>query len=215
MTKTMKAPKLFLISAVAMAMAMASCSQGGNKQAAETQETQEQKAVEISNVTIDVDQSKVKWAGESFGVYTHTGTVKLTQADLAMADGKITGGSFTVDLSKMTTTDDNYDAEKGNTPEKLIGHLQSADFFDVANYPEAKFKITSVEGTTATGSLTIRGITNEEKVENIMISKDGDKVMISGDMTFDRKKYDVAWDYPVQEMVLSDDVELKIELIGS
>ena len=82
-------------------------------------------------------------------------------------------------------------------------------------YPEATFQISSVDGSTATGQMTIRGITHEEKVENIVISREGDVVRITGDMTFDRKKYDVAWDYPVKEMVLSDDVKLKIELIGS
>ena len=132
-----------------------------------------------------------------------------------MADGKIVGGSFTVDLNMITTTDDNYDAEKGNTPERLIGHLQSADFFDVANFPEASFVITSVDGSTATGDLTVRGTTHQEKVENITIAREGDMVKITGEMTFDRKKYDVAWDYPVKEMVLSDDVKLNIELIGS
>ena len=47
-----------------------------------------------------------------------------------------------------------------------------------------------------------------------MMEKEGDMVKITGEMTFDRKKYDVAWDSPTKEMVLSDDVELKIELLG-
>ena len=212
----MKTPKLLLIAAVAMGFAVASCSQGGGKQeSAEAQTNTDEKSVEVADVTIDPAKSKVVWAGESFGVYTHTGTVKLADASIDVQEGRIAGGNFTVDLTVISTTDDNYDAEKGNTPEKLVGHLQSADFFDVANYPEATFQITSVEGSTASGQMTIRGITNEEKVENIVISKEGDIVKITGDMTFDRKKYDVAWDYPIKEMVLSDDVKLKIELIGS
>ena len=212
----MKTVKLFYVTALALGLGLASCSQGGTKQAEESasNETSET-TVEITNVTVDPGKSKVMWAGESFGVYTHTGTVALTKADLSVEAGKITGGSFVVDLNKITTTDDNYDAEKGNTPDRLIGHLQSADFFDVANFPEAKFEITGVDGNTATGLLTVRGTTNEEKVENIVITKEGAQVKITGDLTFDRKKYDVAWDYRVKEMVLSDDVKLQIELIGS
>jgi polyisoprenoid-binding protein YceI len=212
----MKTVKLFYLTALALGVGLASCSQGGNKQAEEGSSTEKSETtVEIASVTVDPGKSKVMWAGESFGVYTHTGTVTLKEADLNLKDGEITGGSFVVDLTKITTTDDNYDAEKGNTPDKLIGHLQSADFFDVASYPEAKFEITGVDGNTATGLLTIRGITNEEKVENIVMSKDGSQVKITGDLTFDRKKYDVAWDYPMKEMVLSDDVKLQIALIGS
>ena len=210
----MKTPTLFYASMLAMGIALASCSSGGSGQSGETTATQKEQ-VTVSNVTIDPGLSKVIWAGESFGVYTHTGTVKLVKADLEMNDGKIMGGSFTVDLKQISTTDDNYDADKGNTPEKLVGHLQSADFFDVANHPEAIFEITGIDGTTATGLLTVRGKTNEEKVENIAIEKEGDRVRITGEMTFDRKKYDVAWDYPIKEMVLSDDVKLKIELVGS
>jgi len=44
--------------------------------------------------------------------------------------------------------------------------------------------------------------------------KEGDMVKITGDLTFDRKKYDVSWDSPVKERVLSKDIKLKIELIG-
>ena len=213
-TKKMKTTKLFYVSVLAMGVALASCSQGGQKQAADNAAVEE-KTVEIADVTISPDQSKVVWAGESFGVYTHTGIIKLTETELVMKDGKIAGGSFTVDMNTISTTDDNYNAEKGNTPEKLVGHLMSPDFIDVASHPVAKFEITSVDGNTASGLLTLRGITNEEKVENIAIMKEGEKVKITGDMTFDRKKYDVAWDYPMKEMVLSDDVKLQIELIGS
>jgi polyisoprenoid-binding protein YceI len=115
----------------------------------------------------------------------------------------------------MVPTDENYNPEQGNTPEKLVGHLKSPDFFDTENYPTAKFEITKVEGNTAMGMLTVRGITNEEKVENIAMKKEGDKVLISGDLVFDRKKYEVSWDSPVADRVLSSDIELKIELIGS
>jgi polyisoprenoid-binding protein YceI len=132
-----------------------------------------------------------------------------------MKDGKITGGSFTADMTSMTPTDKNYSPEEGSTPEKLVGHLSSADFFDIENYPSAKFEIKSVEGNSATGMLTIRGITNEEKVENIIFSNDGTTVKIMGDLIFDRKKYDVSWDSPVKDRILSNDIELKIELIGS
>ena len=209
----MKTTKLFYVTVLSLGVGLVSCSQGGNKQTSETTAIAE--SAEIPAVTIDPAQSQVQWAGESFGMYTHTGTINLKKAELSLKDGKISGGSFTVDMQTISTTDDNYDAEKGNTPDKLIGHLISPDFFDVENHPVAEFEITGIEGNTAMGMLTLRGITKEEKVENISMMKEGDKLKITGDMTFDRKKYDVAWDYPMKEMVLSDDVKLKIELIGS
>ncbi len=192
---------------------LASCSQDGQK---ETTEASAEKAeTSISNVNIKAADSKVIWKGEMLGVYSHEGTLALIEANISMKDGKINGGSFTADMTSMTPTDKNYNPEEGSTPEKLVGHLSSADFFDVENYPKAKFEIKSVEGNTATGMLTIRGITNEEQVKNIILSKDGTTVKILGDLVFDRKKYDVSWDSPVKDRILSNDIELKIELIGS
>src|SRR5688500_16774769 len=39
------------------------------------------------------------------------------------------------------------------------GHLRSADFFDVENFPEMTFRSTSFDGDTLAGDLTIKGIT--------------------------------------------------------
>ena len=192
---------------------LASCSQSGQKET--TEATMDNAATTITNVTVNPADSRIIWKGEMLGVYSHEGTLNLTQTNIMMKDGKITGGSFTADMTSMTPTDENYNPEEGSTPEKLVGHLSSADFFDVENFPTATFEIKQVEGTTAMGMLTIRGITNEEKVENISMAKDGDQIKISGDLVFDRKKYDVSWDSPMKDRILSNDIELKIVLIGS
>ena len=39
------------------------------------------------------------------------------------------------------------------------GHLRSADFFDVENFPEMTFRSTSFDGDPLAGDLTIKGIT--------------------------------------------------------
>lgn len=211
--KTMKTKNAIFGMIAVVGLFLASCSQSDQKQTSET--TSDMKEMKISNVTLKAADSRIIWKGEMLGIYAHEGTLNLTQSDIVMKDGKITGGSFTADMKSMTPTDKNYNPEEGNTPEKLVGHLSSADFFDVEQFPTAKYEIKSIEGNTATGMLTIRGITNEEKVENIVLSKQGDKVIITGDLIFERKKYDISWDSPMKDRVLSSDIELKIELIGS
>ncbi|MBN2350220.1 MAG: YceI family protein [Bacteroidales bacterium] len=191
---------------------LVSCSQSGQKKA---ESASKDDSVSITSVTINPAESRLVWSGEALGVYTHTGTLKLSQAELALKDGKISGGSFTADMKSIVPTDANYDPEKGSTKEKLVGHLSSPDFFDVENYPTATFVITSVEGNTATGTLTVRGISNEEKVENIEIIHEGEKVKITGDLVFNRKTYNVSWDYPMKDMILSKDISVKVELLGS
>ena len=60
---------------------------------------------------------------------------------------------------------------------KLDAHLQTADFFDVANYPTATFKSTRVEragehGLKVTGDLTLHGVTRPV-VLDVVINKIG------------------------------------------
>lgn len=209
----MKTKNLILGIIAAVGILFTSCSQNAQKET--TTDSTEKAETMVTSVTIDAKQSRIIWSGEMLGVYVHEGTLNLSQISLTMDDGKITGGSFTADLKSITPTDDNYNAEEGSTPEKLVGHLSSADFFDVENFPTAKFQITSVEGNTAKGMLTIRGISHEETVENIAMTKEGEKTKITADLVFDRKKYDVLWDSPMKEMLLSNDVKLTVELIGS
>ena len=37
----------------------------------------------------------------------------------------------------------------------------------------------------------------------------------SGVLVFDRQKYDVKWEHYVEDYVLSDDIEIKLEIVAS
>ena len=71
-------------------------------------------------------------------------------------EGSLTTGSSledtrataTIDLNSIETRDEQRD-----------GHLRSADFFDVENHGGMTFTTTSFDGTTATGELTVKGVT--------------------------------------------------------
>jgi len=204
----MKTTNLLLTIAASGSLFLASC--GGTQEQEATVEVTEEAVVETTEASIDAATSTVNWKGEMMGMYSHNGTVAVKEANVSMAGDKVAGGSFVVDLSTITPTDDNYKPAEGKTPEKLTEHLSSPDFFDVANHPTASFEITEVaaDGSSAKGNLTVRGITNEETVKNITLA-DG---TLSGTLTFDRKKYDVAFTHPVKEMVLSNDIALEIAL---
>lgn len=206
----MKTTNLLLTIAASGGLFLASCGSADkpatdNAEAPATEET-----VEVSDASIDVAGSAINWSGEMLGMYGHNGTVGITEAKVSMAGDKVAGGSFVADLTNIVPLDENYDPSKGHGKEELVGHLSSPDFFDVANHPTASFEITEVaeDGSSAKGNLTVRGITNEETVENISLA-DG---TLSGTLTFDRTKYDVSFVNPAKEMVLSDDIKLEIEL---
>ena len=166
---------------------------------------------------VDAAASTINWKGTMLGIKSHHGTVNLTEGKLAVKGGQLLAGGFNVDLSSMAPLDSAYAPEgsKQGTKTMLIGHLQSADFFDVANFPNAAFEITSVEGNTAIGNLTVRGKTNEEKVTDIVVTEENGTLKATGKLAFDRQKYGVAWSSGSKDAILNDNIELEIALTGN
>ncbi|MEZ5007234.1 MAG: YceI family protein [Chitinophagales bacterium] len=191
-------------------LVMAACTSKKEKTTETTETVEETTTTTTASVKdINLEASTVHWKGQMLKMYSHEGNIALKEANLLMADGKLAGGSFVVDMTTITPTDDNYNAAEGKTAEKLVGHLSSPDFFDVANHPTASFEIKTVNENSAVGTLTVRGKTGEETIQNITMNEDG---TVSGTLTFNRKNYDVAFDHPMKEMVLSNDIELDITL---
>ena len=65
-----------------------------------------------------------------------------------------TRAEATIDLNSVDTRDEKRDA-----------HLRSADFFDVENSGPMTFKATDFDGTTASGELTIKGVTRAVELD--------------------------------------------------
>lgn len=188
----------------------ASCN---NKPAEETTAVAVDSTGTEATYTVNTDNSSfVLWKGVMLGVKEHTGKVSFKEGSVTVKGGQLVSGNFTVDLGTIAPLDTNYNEK--STKEKLIGHLSSVDFFDVANFPTASFVVKTVSGNTATGTLTIRGKSNEETLSNIVISETDGTLKASGQLKFDRKKYDVKFDMPMKDMVISNDIELSIELTG-
>lgn len=197
-----------------VAVIMMSCSSSPKQeQQATADETPEPATGEVTPMNVDLESSRVNWKGEMLGIYSHYGTVDLESASLSMQGDMVSEGEFVIDLQTMVATDENYSEDRPK--ERLIGHLKSPDFFDVENYPTARFVITDVSGGTVTGDLTIRGNTHSETFDNVTIQKQGDTYMVTGKLIFGRDKYDVNFETGVQDRVLSDDIEIEVELVTS
>lgn len=180
-------------------------------------ETSEEEIAEMEGVTADITAdvvaSEVIWKGDMLGLYGHEGTVAMESGSLVIENGAVQSGTVTIDLTSINPTDDGYDEER--TAEKLVGHLSSDDFFNVAEYPTATFSVTGSEGSEVMGDLTIRGKTNSETVKNVMIVEENGSITVTGDLTFDRTKYDVNFEMPVEDKVLSNDITLTIKVVGN
>ena len=111
-------------------------------------------------------------------------------------------------MNSITQLDTLYKTEEN----KLVRHLESEDFFDVTNHPTASFTITesNSEENSITGNLTIKGITNTETVNEIFFDKENS--IVTGIISFDRQKYGVLYKGSSKDMLISDEVNLKINL---
>ncbi|MCZ4408400.1 YceI family protein [Cryomorphaceae bacterium 1068] len=170
--------------------------------------------------SLSQDESQMIWAGNMLKVggvslYGHTGTIDFQKGMMTMTDGKITDGTFVIDMSTITPTDDSYKPEEGSTPEKLVGHLSSPDFFAVDSFPTATFKVTGMEDGKIMGDMTIRGITNAETIEGVVMETMNGKVKATGSMTLDRQKYNVAFDMGAEDKILSDDLDLEFTIVAT
>lgn len=114
----------------------------------ETVETSEAQSVASSQnavtLKINTDASQVTWIGSKTGG-RHNGTIGISSGDISIKGDEIVAGSFTIDVNSIVNLDM---AGKGGAA-KLEGHLKSAQFFDAAGFPEAKFEVTAISAFSA------------------------------------------------------------------
>lgn len=133
-----------------------------------------------------------KWTGYGVGK-SHTGDVQVKKGEIEMKGDELVGGTFVMDMKTLKTAD---------SP-KLEGHLQSPDFFDIAKFPEATYKITKVEAIKAvppgspthkiSGMLTIKNKTEPLEMMASITKKDGHYNAVATTEIKDRTKYDIVY----------------------
>jgi polyisoprenoid-binding protein YceI len=172
----------------------------------------------VTNYKADVAASTIVWTGYKV-TGKHTGTVKVKSGDLTMTDGKLTGGSFEIDMTSITCTD-----LEGEWAGKLVGHLKSDDFFGTAKFPSSKFVITKAipQDTKGNykieGDLTIKETTKKVKFFAAVSEADG-TVNANGKMTVDRSEFNVRYGSGsffdgLGDKTIYDEFDMQISLVA-
>jgi polyisoprenoid-binding protein YceI len=111
-----------------------------------------------------------------------------------------------------------------NTREdKRDGHLRSADFFDVEQYPELTFESTKVEKVgdryRVTGALTIHGVTKEVALDAELLGSGKDpwgnqRVAFQAAITINRKDYGLNWNQALEAggVLVGENVEISLDV---
>jgi polyisoprenoid-binding protein YceI len=141
MELTMKSMKFFVL--ILVGGFLASC--GAKQEGTDAEVSEAKEVAEVSDAavmyTLNTGTSSVGWIG-SKPAGKHNGTIPITEGSIAVRDGQIEGGSIVMNVMEIENEDL---ADDPDSQAKLIGHLQSDDFFDAENYPTATFEITSAE----------------------------------------------------------------------
>jgi polyisoprenoid-binding protein YceI len=171
------------------------------------------------NYAIDSKATSATWLAKKV-TGEHAGGIKISKGNV-MSDGKnLTGGTFEFDMTSITCTD----LKEKEWNDKLIGHLNSEDFFNVSKNPTATFELTksvlkSGNDFELTGKLTIKGITNEITFP-AMIKMDAKKLVTIAKITVNRTKFDIKYGSAsffesLGDKAISDDFELNINVVAT
>ncbi len=164
--------------------------------------------------TVNAESSVIEWQGFK-PTGSHKGIINLKSGVITAKGRKLRSGSFIIDMNTI---------KESNNNSRLEGHLKSADFFDVTQFPTASFEITSLEekdgNTMLSGNLTLKGVTNPVSFTVSLTQHDNELTLTSNVFTIDRSKWNVRYGSKsffddLKDKFINDDIELKISIKAS
>lgn len=169
--------------------------------------TPEPARVKAGTYKVDAAHTQVAWTVNHMGYNAYHGLFGDMTGTLTIDPAKPSAAALSIEIPISRTE---------TTSEELNKHLMSADFFDVAKFPTARFVSTKVDvkGTTAriSGNLTLHGVTKPVVLDARFIGA-GDHPMtkalnigFEATTAINRSDFGISYGVPI----VSDRVELRI-----
>ncbi len=201
----MKRIVLSLAIVAGLAFSATSC----NKTAQAT-DAEDVAGVSTEAVTFNVNtaESLINWEGSKVVGGGHNGTIALSSGEVSVKDGVVEAGTFVIDMNSIVVLDIE-DAEKKGW---LEGHLKGATeenadhFFNVAQFPEGKFEITSVADGKINGNLTLKGVTKNVSFPATITVTDNDVTIVAESFKIDRTQWGVNFNSESMTDLAADSV---------
>jgi polyisoprenoid-binding protein YceI len=156
---------------------------------------------------IEPSTSKVEWTGAKITAH-HDGGFASFKGTISVPGGKAENAKIHLDIDTPSLT---------TQPDKLAGHLKTADFFDVEKFPKASFDSTTIAAGgpngathTITGNLTLHGVTKSVTFPaNVTVTPA--KVSAKADFSLMRKDWNLV--YPgMPNDLIKDDVAIHLTI---
>lgn len=138
-------------------------------------------------VALTPENTKIQFVGTHVGddPKPRTGTFGTFQGTAALEGEQLKSVQVDIETASLTTDID-----------RLTNHLKSPDFFDVNQFPQAKFVSTAVEPAgdgqvTITGDLTLLGTTKSISFPATVSTSDGFK--LNAELVIDRTQFGMTF----------------------
>lgn len=168
----------------------------------------EEAVEEVAATTIALDASnlKVEFVGSKVTA-SHDGGFNAATGEVTIPATGVTAATISVNIDTTSIYTDN---------ERLTGHLQSDDFFNVAEFPQATFTSTDIaEGDTQgvyniTGNLEMHGQTNSVTFP-ATITVDGENVSANAEFSINRHDWGIVY-AGMPDDLIRDEVVIKLTI---
>ncbi|MEW6431611.1 MAG: YceI family protein [Myxococcota bacterium] len=158
--------------------------------------------------TFSESGSSIGWVGAKVTA-THAGAFQKFSGTIGVVDNEPTKSSVAVSI----VTDSLFTADSP----KLVSHLKSADFFDVATYPTATFTSTAITAGgekgathTVTGTLDLHGV-KKSITFPATISVSPEAVTVKAEFALNRKDFNIVYPGKPDDLI-RDEVVLKLDV---
>lgn len=155
---------------------------------------------------ITPENSKIEFVGSKV-TGSHNGSFQKFSGEIHYT-GDVNTSHVTITMQTDSLTTDTPDLTK---------HLKTADFFDVAKYPEAKFETTAIKAGgdkgashTITGNLTLHGVTKSVTFP-ATIAVTPDAVTVDSSFAINRKDFGINF-AGASDNLIRDDVVLTLKI---
>lgn len=170
---------------------------------------------------VDAGASTITWKATKKMGSGHNGTVGVKDGTVDVSPkNEVAAATVVADMTKI------QDLDMASSPKdqaKLVGHLSSPDFFDIAKNPTATFKLSNISkrasGYVAKGELTFVGKTNPVEFP---VSFKVDKGTATGEGTIklDRTKWGLKYGSGnffkelTADKVINDEFEIGFKVVA-
>ena len=160
--------------------------------------------------TVDASHTTVGFSVRHMGISNVKGTFPKVSGTLLLDEKNMAKSSvdITIDVASVNTNNEKRDA-----------HLQSPDFFDVAQFPTVTFKSKTVaktaQGYSVVGDLTMKGVTKTVSIPFTLVGPKEHPMMpvymvgVEGSLMVNRRDYNI--NYGMAAMV-GDEVTIDLEV---